>query len=224
MMLRYRRSCDEPDRRHHQIEQFAGAPDERQALEVLLAARRLADEHHARLRIAVGEDELFGHGAQRAAFEFRQDSRSSARLAALRAASRAAMTAMSGAAGAAPARFASGRAAGAILGRMSAARAGARSGACSPMVSGARSICANRQPVKRHFADQRIDAGLGVEIEQSARRIDAVRCHEAVRMFRLVNAVLAEAARIRIVGVAAINEFAGEWHRILSNRVAWSLP
>ena len=37
----------EPDRRHHQVEQLAGAPDEGQAFEVLLASRRLADEHHA---------------------------------------------------------------------------------------------------------------------------------------------------------------------------------
>ena len=62
----------EADRRHHQVEQLAGASDEGQALEVLLAARRLADEHHARLRIAVREHELLGGGAQRAAFELRQ--------------------------------------------------------------------------------------------------------------------------------------------------------
>src|SRR5262245_21883370 len=35
----------EVDRRHHQVEQLAGASDERQSLEVLLTARRLADEH-----------------------------------------------------------------------------------------------------------------------------------------------------------------------------------
>ena len=52
-----------------QVEQLAGAADERQALDILVAAGRLADEHHARLRIAVGEHELRGGRAQRAALE-----------------------------------------------------------------------------------------------------------------------------------------------------------
>jgi hypothetical protein len=63
----------EPDRRHHEIEQLAGAPDEGQALEVLVAARRLAHEHHPRLRVAVGEHEAGGGGFQRAAVEAFED-------------------------------------------------------------------------------------------------------------------------------------------------------
>ena len=59
----------EPDRRQHAVEQLAGAADERQALDVLVAARRLADEHHARLRIAVGEHQAARGGVQRAAVE-----------------------------------------------------------------------------------------------------------------------------------------------------------
>ncbi len=51
------------------IEQFAGAADERPAADVFLVAGRLADEHDAALRIAVGEDQLRRGGAQRAAFE-----------------------------------------------------------------------------------------------------------------------------------------------------------
>src|SRR2546423_1648959 len=45
----------EADSRHHQVEQLSGASDKGQAFEVLLTAGRLADEHDARLRIAVGE-------------------------------------------------------------------------------------------------------------------------------------------------------------------------
>jgi hypothetical protein len=57
------RRAIEPDRRQHAVEQLAGAADERQALDVLVASWRLAHEHHARLRVAVGEHELGGGGA-----------------------------------------------------------------------------------------------------------------------------------------------------------------
>ena len=60
----------EADRGDHAVEQLARAADERQALDVLVAAGRLADEHHARLRIAVGEHELGRGRSQRAAVEF----------------------------------------------------------------------------------------------------------------------------------------------------------
>jgi len=63
------RGSVEPDRRHHPVEQLARAADERQALDVLIAPRRFAHEHDARLRIAVGENELGRGRAQRAAFE-----------------------------------------------------------------------------------------------------------------------------------------------------------
>ena len=59
----------EADGGQHAVEQFAGAADEGQALDVFVAAGRLADEHHPRLRIAVGEHQLGGGGLQRAAFE-----------------------------------------------------------------------------------------------------------------------------------------------------------
>lgn len=45
----------EADGTQHQVEQFAGTADERQAGEVFVAAGCFADEHHARFRIAVGE-------------------------------------------------------------------------------------------------------------------------------------------------------------------------
>src|ERR1700722_1102677 len=48
----------EPDRRQHEVEEFSGAADERQAGYVFVAPRRFADEHDARLRIAVGKNEL----------------------------------------------------------------------------------------------------------------------------------------------------------------------
>ena len=64
------RRAVEADRRQHAVEQFAGAADERQALDVLVAAGCFADEHHARLRVAVGEDKLAGGCLQRAAVEF----------------------------------------------------------------------------------------------------------------------------------------------------------
>ena len=54
----------EPDCRDHPIEQFSGASDERQALDVLVAPGRFADEHDAGLRIAVGK-----HQPRRGVFE-----------------------------------------------------------------------------------------------------------------------------------------------------------
>ena len=59
----------EPDRLDHAVEQFAGAADERAAGNIFLMAGRLADEHHAAFRIAVGENQLRRGVAQRAAFE-----------------------------------------------------------------------------------------------------------------------------------------------------------
>ena len=59
----------EPDRRHHPVEQLAGTADERQARDILVASRRLAHEHHARLRVAVGEHELGRGRFERAAVE-----------------------------------------------------------------------------------------------------------------------------------------------------------
>ncbi len=63
----------EADRRQHAVEQFAGTADEGQALDVFVAAGRFADEHHARLRIAVGEYQLRRGRLQRAAVEFLQN-------------------------------------------------------------------------------------------------------------------------------------------------------
>src|SRR6516225_3036992 len=50
------RRAVETDRRHHAVEQFAGTSDERPADNIFIVARRLADEHDAALRIAVGKD------------------------------------------------------------------------------------------------------------------------------------------------------------------------
>ena len=58
-----------PDGLHHQVEQFSRTADKRQAGDIFVAPRRLADEHDAPLWIAVGEDELRRRGAQHAAFE-----------------------------------------------------------------------------------------------------------------------------------------------------------
>ena len=59
----------EPDRGDHAVEELAGAADEGEALQVLLDPRRFADEHHPRLRVAVGEDEVRCGEAEIAAFE-----------------------------------------------------------------------------------------------------------------------------------------------------------
>ena len=64
------RRAVEADRRQHAVEQFAGAADERQALDVFVTARGFADEHHACFWVAVGEDKLTGGCLQRAAVEF----------------------------------------------------------------------------------------------------------------------------------------------------------
>ncbi len=63
----------EPDRRHDAIEELAGAAHERQPLDILVAAGRLAHEHHARLRIAVGKNQPRGGRSQGAAGEAVQD-------------------------------------------------------------------------------------------------------------------------------------------------------
>ena len=59
----------EPDRRKHAVEQLPGTADEGEPLDVFVAAGRLADEHHARLRIAVREYELRCGRAQRTALK-----------------------------------------------------------------------------------------------------------------------------------------------------------
>ena len=61
-----------PDRRDHPVEQFARAPDKRQALDVFLASGSLADEHDAGLRVAVGEYQPGCGEFQRAAVEIFQ--------------------------------------------------------------------------------------------------------------------------------------------------------
>ena len=50
---------------------WPGAADEGQALDVLVAARRLADQHHVGLRIAVGKDQVLRREFQVAAVEAR---------------------------------------------------------------------------------------------------------------------------------------------------------
>ena len=62
----------EPDRRDHPVQQFAGTSDERQSLDILVASRRFADEHDARLRIAVGKHQPRRGVFQRAAVEILQ--------------------------------------------------------------------------------------------------------------------------------------------------------
>src|SRR3546814_865511 len=59
----------EADGRQHAIEKLAGGTDEGLALAVLLAARRLADDHEAGFGVAVVEAEVGRRGLQRAAFE-----------------------------------------------------------------------------------------------------------------------------------------------------------
>src|SRR5215213_10843291 len=60
------------DRRQHAIEELARPADEWLALLIFIAARRLADEHDARLRIAVSKDEIGGSAFQRAGIELPQ--------------------------------------------------------------------------------------------------------------------------------------------------------
>ena len=45
----------EPDRRDHPVQQLAGTPDEGQPFDVFLASGGFANEHDARLRIAIGK-------------------------------------------------------------------------------------------------------------------------------------------------------------------------
>ena len=45
------------------------------------------------------------------------------------------------------------------------------------ILSGAVIDPGDRQPVERHLADQRIDAGFRIKREQGACCLDAVRCH-----------------------------------------------
>src|SRR3546814_4120477 len=59
----------EADGRQHAVEQLPGGTDEGLALAVLLAARRLADDHDAGFRVAVVEAEIGRRRLQRAAFE-----------------------------------------------------------------------------------------------------------------------------------------------------------
>src|SRR3546814_8194697 len=59
----------EADGRQHAVEQLPGGTDEGLALAVLLAARRLADDHDAGFRVAVVEAEIGRRRLQRAAFK-----------------------------------------------------------------------------------------------------------------------------------------------------------
>jgi len=59
----------QPDRGDHPVQQLARTSDERQSLDVFLASGSFADEHDARLRIAVGEYQACSGGFQRAAVE-----------------------------------------------------------------------------------------------------------------------------------------------------------
>ena len=65
----------EAGRRQHLVEELARAPDEGAALEVLLAARRLADEHEAGLGRAPVEAQVLGRRLQRATVEVGQRGR-----------------------------------------------------------------------------------------------------------------------------------------------------
>ncbi len=55
----------------HAVEELTADPDERQPLPVLVGARRLTDEHHAALRIAVAEHEVSRRMPKGAAIEAR---------------------------------------------------------------------------------------------------------------------------------------------------------
>ena len=173
----------EPDRRHHPVEQLAGASDERQPLEILLASRRLADEHHARLRVAVGEHQLLRGRAQRAALEPVSMARSSSSDAARLAASRAAITAASG--GATPSRIA----AQATAARRAPARR-ARFRAPAPNAGDRRADLRRRtsdRPALRRPSRRRL-------LPRRTRAVHAPRvraCH-TVETFRIVIGILAE--------------------------------
>ena len=68
----------EADRCEHAVEQLPGAADKGLALQILVAAGRLADHHDARLLAASGEAEVLGRALQRAAVELATSSCSSA--------------------------------------------------------------------------------------------------------------------------------------------------
>src|SRR5262249_15297169 len=63
------RSAVEPDGGQHAVQKLARAADEWKRLQVLLASRRFAHEHHAGLRIAVGKNQLGRRAAKGAALE-----------------------------------------------------------------------------------------------------------------------------------------------------------
>jgi hypothetical protein len=69
-MLAINGRAGETDCGQHAIEQFAGPADERQAFNVLVAARSFADEHKPRRRAAVGKDKLRRGRLQSAAIKF----------------------------------------------------------------------------------------------------------------------------------------------------------
>src|SRR5262249_32759004 len=62
-----------PNGRQHAIQELAGAADERQPGNVLVTPGSLADEHHPRFRVSIGEDKLSCSGSQCTAFEAKQD-------------------------------------------------------------------------------------------------------------------------------------------------------
>ena len=86
----------QPDGREHLVEQLAGAADERLALQVLVAAGRLADQHEAGLGCAAVEAQVLGRGLEAQPSKWRAWLPASSSVAAWRAALRAAMTAASG--------------------------------------------------------------------------------------------------------------------------------
>src|SRR5262245_34380935 len=59
----------EADRRQHLIEQLPRPADERLAFEVLLASRRLADQHHAGFRRTTVKAQILGRRLESAAVE-----------------------------------------------------------------------------------------------------------------------------------------------------------
>ena len=53
----------QPDRRQHPVEQLAAWAHEGKALAVFFGTRRLANQHHAGLGIAIREDEALSKGS-----------------------------------------------------------------------------------------------------------------------------------------------------------------
>ena len=173
----------EADRRDHQVEQLAGASDEGQAVEVLLASRRLADEHHARAADCRRRRRAaWPSCAARSLRTCARMSRSSSRLAALRAVSRAAITAMSGEAGAGASAKSGARCGGSAAGRRGGGRLASRGRDFR------RWSLRGREPIDRNLAERRIHAGRRVEVEQFARRGAAVLVHGVHRCAILASA------------------------------------